>query len=692
MRPIVNKTLSFNRNPQNIQSSPPPSRTKLALAFLCLFDGLRTPSIRRLVRKPRTIAMKPLLTFDPSFYAPSSKNALQNIYLKTINCPCEIAVDPSVQIVLNLLRKHATSVSSQRVILHYYGHGCHPPLADGCLFFFTDDRAKYKPIKIQNIVNACTCPLCIILDCPFAGILLQHINIRPNIFAFLASSSSEPLPLSTDVPMDIFSSCLLSPFETALFWRNRQSTTINGECTEPPEESRTFLNQLFMSILDSIVFDTQSRSTVEAYARDPSINQLMRGFVLAQRVMLSFNLHPIALPELKPMAQHQLWEFWEVALDFSITLSLEEGMKMIFELFVSSFKKFPNNGYIPLFSFFVQIPQFNKEAFTVLLDYLDSVEASNDLTSRSSLLKTIISLPKPSPESMIVLAKILASSTSQAIDRTTPLTFASSSNPDVMKFGMLSMICAMNNQNLPSVNALAQICMDHSRDCMPYSAIFLGLLIYRSSGFINVSPIRSSFLPIIKKGPYNLLKPDHQIIACDQSLDNLCAIETESSSEVFTNSSEPILTEIENTEPFKEPTEDDVVSLLFLFGSTRDIQYFDVVESKLNDKSPLIRMQAFYALLNILTITPDPKAIETMNNYIRNENDVRLKRCINDAKPVFDFIDSFDEEGKTTKPLIRDWDKLNPCLQLLVNSVRSTGFLERIAENNIFYLSQTKNE
>ena len=55
-------------------------KTKYSISFLCLFDGLRTPSIRRLVRKPNMLCDKPLLTFDPSFYAPSSKSAMKEIY------------------------------------------------------------------------------------------------------------------------------------------------------------------------------------------------------------------------------------------------------------------------------------------------------------------------------------------------------------------------------------------------------------------------------------------------------------------------------------------------------------------------------------------------------------------------------------------------------------------------------------
>ena len=107
------------------------TKTKYAISFLCLFDGLRTPSIRRLVRKPNILCDKPVLTFDPSFYAPSSKSAMKEIYSKSLDVPCEIAVDPSVQTVLALLRRYTSSLPPQRVILHSCGYGVLQPNKGG---------------------------------------------------------------------------------------------------------------------------------------------------------------------------------------------------------------------------------------------------------------------------------------------------------------------------------------------------------------------------------------------------------------------------------------------------------------------------------------------------------------------------------------------------------------------------------
>ena len=79
---IVSRTpIGFQRPQSSIGKLPQAcNKTKAAICLFCLFDGLRNPSIRRLVRKPRTVCQRQLLTFDPTYYAPASKNGVQDIY------------------------------------------------------------------------------------------------------------------------------------------------------------------------------------------------------------------------------------------------------------------------------------------------------------------------------------------------------------------------------------------------------------------------------------------------------------------------------------------------------------------------------------------------------------------------------------------------------------------------------------
>lgn len=621
-RPAIPGTVLYQR--QKPVQPPQVTKTKCALAFLCLFDGLRTPSIRRLVRKPRTVCKKPLLTFDPAFYAPSTKNSLQDTYASALKCPCEMAVDPAVATVSTLLRKYTTSMPPQRVILHYFGHGCHPPTADGSLFFFSDDRARYRPLKIQNIIKTCMCPLCLILDCPLAAILKPMLATRTDLFAFFACSDFELLPLSTDVPMDMFSSCLLRPFESALLWHLRQHSSVYREQKVPDEEHSEFLQNFFSALLDAIIFDTQSPQDVEAFTKDPSIASLMRGFVLAQRVMLSFNLHPESLPEVKPMASHPLWEMWDIILDFSITLPKEQGPKMVFDLFMASFDRFPKAGYFPLFSFLLTVPDFSQRTAEVLLDYLDKTDGAIEIAARTTIARTIIDMPKPSATAMLILAKLVSTEVS-LFDQQTPINFPSVNDPAVLSNGMLALCCATASQKVPSLNSRVQLCVDHAVDCAPYSALLLGLIVEKGGTMLKVQSFSQRFLPLLES-----------------------------------------------------PRKDVRASTVFLLGLSRDRLVVEPVAKLLNDPSAFVRMQVLYSLLQLMRTVPDKQTFREIEKLQKDRNK-EVRMLYDELKDTIASVennggDSFGQKQVSCQ---------GQLLTALTNSVRATGFVERM-KTNIF--------
>ena len=333
LRKAISRTPITFSKPQlrSSNSSQACTKTKSVICFFCIFDGLRTPSVRRLVRKPRTICQKPLLTFDPYFYAPASKNGVKEIYNNSVHCPCDITVDPSAQTVIQMIKKHTATMPPQRVIIHYFGHGCHPPTEDGSLYFFSDDRARYKPIKIINLLNTCTSPICFIIDAPNAGSLYRYFTQKSDIFAFFSCSVGENLPLSTDAPLDLFSSCLVSPYETALWFHKRHHScviAVEGNAADAGDEHMKKFVDLF---LDSIFFDTQSTQHYEKFTKDPSIYALFKGFALAQRILTSFNIHCQSFPEVKTMCSNSLWGMFDMAFDCALAMPRNKSSDLIFK-------------------------------------------------------------------------------------------------------------------------------------------------------------------------------------------------------------------------------------------------------------------------------------------------------------------------------------------------------------------------
>ena len=663
-------------------------RTKYAISFLCLFDGLRTPSIRRLVRRPRTICDKPLLTFDPSFYAPSTKTALQEVYKDALNCPCEITVDPSVQTVLSLLRKHTTSMPPHRVILHYCGYGVLQPNADGCIFFFTEDRQRYKPLKLQNIVQACACPLCLIFDCQNAAVLAPQVVNKNDLFAFFSCAEGESLPLSPSMPMDIFSSCLLRPFTTALEWHlqhctfesnhmvkaeNRQQvlnddyryddqdeirpvlrydddnadynipsrkveeTKIKDNKKESDFESkypltnnqRRFLESFFIAVLDSIILEAQGSELQNM--KVPSVASLTRGFALSQRILKLFNVHPSTVPFLKPMDSSELWEFWDLVLDLSMSLNDDECEKTVFNLFISSFQRFPFNGLIPIFAFWIGRTNFHDQSCKTFIKYIDDDPYSAAIAVRTSIPKTIIELQNPSPKSLLILAKIIACASTGIylsnltpgeivpFDQQSPLFFASSSDKKVLSYGMLAVACSIKSNNLASFNKLITTCLDNAAKCAPFSPLLLGLLLERAGKLMNPPSFSDSF--------FSLLESDR---------------------------------------------EDIRATTVFAIGATKEKKYLKhIIQLLKTEQSTYVKKQA---LLSILSLSTDKSAIACVNNIASTDTNDSIKELANDIASILEGK-KIQEPNSPTQP------KFNPIIDDLIQCVSSPNFCSTLKTN-----------
>ena len=619
-------------NSQDIQMNQQQNstnRTKQALCFLCLFDGLRTPSVRRLVRKPRTVCEKPLLTFDPTFYAPESKNFVQEIYYEILGCPVEIKVDPSAQTVLQLLRNYI-SIQPQRILIHYYGHGCHAPSDDGSLFFFSEDRARYKPIRITNLMNNYKSPITFVIDAPNAASLYRYIQSKSDTFAFFATSQGESLPCSTDAPLDLFSSCLLTPFDTALWFHKRHHSGVHIVEKNIAETEKDRLKKFLNRILESILFDTQPSSLYEKFAKDPSVFALARGFVLSQRILTAFNIHPTSIPEIEPTDSHRLWGLWDTALDCCLTMSsLDKVTDTIFELFSISFDSFPTTSVFPLFSYYLRTP-FHSECARRLLMFIDTTEGAASTCARSSIPSVIVSLEKPSATSLVILAKTIAAEKSSPFTQQTPISFAVSKEPGILKAGMLAICCSIATSPYTSFNRLTHVCIDRASQCAPFSALLLGLLVERAGRLMNLPPFVEKFVPLLKKGRQEIK-----------------------------------------------------ASVLFLLSTTQETSLMPIIIPFLADRSPLVRSQAVWAVGKFAFIMHDQEMIDKILS-MKDDPDPSVRYAVEAISPAFAEHHNEEEEdpqGEVTFP------QNQVLLQMLMKSVNATKFMERF-EDDLFMTNQ----
>ncbi|KAJ1826530.1 Target of rapamycin complex 1 subunit kog1, partial [Coemansia sp. RSA 2599] len=155
---------------------------------------------------------------------------------------------------------------------------------------------------------------------------------------FAATRADELLPTNPELPADLFTSCLTTPIKVALrFWviRNPQSTKVTLEmCDKLPgtaQERRTpfgELNWIFTSITDTIAWSTLPRDLfLKLFRQDIAVATLYRNFMLADRIMRFYGVHPQCTPAMPPTHRHPLWD----SLDLEIDMCLQQLPRLLKE-------------------------------------------------------------------------------------------------------------------------------------------------------------------------------------------------------------------------------------------------------------------------------------------------------------------------------------------------------------------------
>ena len=147
-----------------------------------------------------------------------------------------------------------------------------------------------------------------------------------------ACKANETLPMTPDLPADLFTCCLTSPIEIALRYfilqdplkRNlavnendpRSKVTIDMVMRIPGDlkDRRTplgELNWIFTAVTDTIAWSSFPRDIFNRlFRQDLLVAALFRNFLLAQRIMLSYHCTPLSIPDLPFTHNHPLWHSW----------------------------------------------------------------------------------------------------------------------------------------------------------------------------------------------------------------------------------------------------------------------------------------------------------------------------------------------------------------------------------------------
>lgn len=285
-------------------------------------------------------------------------------------------LDPSVEETKKFCVSLRRNAKEERVLFHYNGHGVPKPTASGEIWVFNKNYTQYIPVSLYDLQTWLQAPTFFVWDCSDAGNILNNfhrfvdkhedeekkqleadptypaVNYRPYIH-LAACAMKENLPTNPLLPADVFTACLTTPIEMALWFfvlQNPLHSSITPERAKKLpgrlQERRTplgELNWIFTAITDTIAWTTLPRPLFRKFFRqDLMVAALFRNFLLAQRVMAAYGCHPQSFPELPDTHQHTLWESWDLAVEMALNqLTMleekEEGKRPDYEFQNSTF-------------------------------------------------------------------------------------------------------------------------------------------------------------------------------------------------------------------------------------------------------------------------------------------------------------------------------------------------------------------
>ena len=279
---------------------------------------------------------------------------------------CRRALDPTVNEVRNLCQHLRKVARGERALFHYNGMGVPKPTEAGEIWVFDTNHTEYVPFSVADVKQWLGTPSLVVLDCPAAAVLIpswirqtsdgdtasltvsstastkQPTSSRSvtesldemardwvqDTIVLCACSEEEMLPMHPDYPIDVFTSCLTTPIQTALRWFILQNPlTMSGvdpaavdSLPGKSNDRRTplgELNYIFTAVADSIAWDMLPTALFRRLFReDLLLGSMLRNFLLADRIMRTLGCTPVSHPPLPPdTSQHALWQSFDMACE-----------------------------------------------------------------------------------------------------------------------------------------------------------------------------------------------------------------------------------------------------------------------------------------------------------------------------------------------------------------------------------------
>ncbi|CAG5031418.1 unnamed protein product [Parnassius apollo] len=337
-------------------------KTHCVALVLCLNVGVDPPDVVKTQPCARLECWIDPNSLSPSKALESIGHALQTQYERwQPRARYKQSLDPTSDEIKKLCCSLRRNAKDERVLFHYNGHGVPKPTSQGEIWVFNRAYTQYIPLSMYDLQTWMGAPSLYVYDCSNAGVIVDNFKqfaeqherdyemqasagagggagsgegaavSYKNCIQLAACAAGQSLPMSPELPADLFTACLTTPVKMAMKWfvlRSRVRVArqdlidlidkIPGQVTD----RRTMLGELnwiFTAITDTIAWSSlPSELFQQLFRADLLTASLCRNFLLADRIMRCYNCTPVSSPALPSLAAHPLWAGWEHTLDLAL--------------------------------------------------------------------------------------------------------------------------------------------------------------------------------------------------------------------------------------------------------------------------------------------------------------------------------------------------------------------------------------